>query len=179
VTHDDTSRVIHVTSQSTRQKPRGLNKKLITVALLNIVPLETIIFGENTQDRSVISRYFSHHILTQVVQYLARLRYQAKTDNRAARPHTQCRVSKRQTAQATLLTLTSQIADLPDSALVLTHRVCHNREREAKGWRTNQKRINQQSLTRRLCNSDMHAPLQSPGCAHYLLPSLVLKRRSM
>jgi hypothetical protein len=47
-----------------------------TVALLNIVPLRTIICGGNTQDRSVISRYSSHQSLTQVVQNLARLRYE-------------------------------------------------------------------------------------------------------
>jgi hypothetical protein len=49
-------------------------RSLWMVALLNIVPLGTIIYGENTQDGSEISRYFSHQILTQVVQYLARLR---------------------------------------------------------------------------------------------------------
>jgi hypothetical protein len=45
------------------------------VALLNIVPLGTIICGVNTQDCSAISRYFSHQTLTQVVQYLARQPY--------------------------------------------------------------------------------------------------------
>jgi hypothetical protein len=39
-----------------------------TVALLNIVPLATIICGGNTQDRSAISRYFSQQILTQAVK---------------------------------------------------------------------------------------------------------------
>jgi hypothetical protein len=53
----------------------GAKEVLDTVALLNIEPLGTIICGENTQDRSMISRYFSHQILTRVVQYLARLRY--------------------------------------------------------------------------------------------------------
>jgi ABC-type iron transport system FetAB permease component len=40
------------------------------------IPLGTIICGENIQDRSVISRHFSHQILTrgQVAQCLARLR---------------------------------------------------------------------------------------------------------
>jgi hypothetical protein len=45
-----------------------------TVALLHIEPLGAIICGENIQNRSAISRYFSCHILTQVVQYLARPR---------------------------------------------------------------------------------------------------------
>jgi hypothetical protein len=46
-----------------------------TVALLSIVPLGAIVCGENTQDRSATSRYFSHQILAQVVQYLAWLWY--------------------------------------------------------------------------------------------------------
>jgi hypothetical protein len=44
-----------------------------SVALLNNVPIGAIICGENTQDCLAISRYFSHQILAQVVQYLARL----------------------------------------------------------------------------------------------------------
>jgi hypothetical protein len=50
------------------------------VALLNIEPLGTIICGANNQDRSAIFRYFPHQILTQVVQYLARLRYVSSRD---------------------------------------------------------------------------------------------------
>jgi hypothetical protein len=42
-----------------------------TVALLNIVPVGTIICGENTQDRCAISRYFIRQI---PAQYLARQR---------------------------------------------------------------------------------------------------------
>jgi hypothetical protein len=40
----------------------------LTVALLMIVPLGAIICGGDTQDRSAISRHFSHQILTQGVQ---------------------------------------------------------------------------------------------------------------
>jgi hypothetical protein len=45
-----------------------------TDALLNIAPLGAIICGESSQDRSAISRHFSHQILARAVQYLARLR---------------------------------------------------------------------------------------------------------
>jgi hypothetical protein len=48
---------------------------VLAVALLNIDPLWFIICGGSAQDRTPISRYFSHQILTQVVQYLGRLRY--------------------------------------------------------------------------------------------------------
>jgi hypothetical protein len=44
-----------------------------TVALLNMVPLGTVICGGDTQDRSAISRYFSHQILTQVVLLISTL----------------------------------------------------------------------------------------------------------
>jgi hypothetical protein len=46
-----------------------------TVALLNLVQLGSIVCGGNTQDRSAISGYFSHQILTLLVRYLARLLY--------------------------------------------------------------------------------------------------------
>jgi hypothetical protein len=52
----------------------GCNCRATTVALLSIVPLGAIIRGGNSRDRSAVSRYFSHEILTQVVQYLASLR---------------------------------------------------------------------------------------------------------
>jgi hypothetical protein len=45
------------------------------VAELSIEQLGTIIRGENTQDRSAISRYLSHQFLSQVVQYSAKLLY--------------------------------------------------------------------------------------------------------
>jgi hypothetical protein len=44
---------------------------LCTKALLNIEPVGAIMCRENAQDRYVSSGYFSHQILTQVVQYLA------------------------------------------------------------------------------------------------------------
>jgi hypothetical protein len=47
----------------------------LIVALLNIEPLGTFICGGNNQDPSVIPMYFSHLTSSQVVQYLARLRY--------------------------------------------------------------------------------------------------------
>jgi hypothetical protein len=47
----------------------------LTVALLILYHSGLSFVGENTQDCSAISRYFSHKIPTQVVQYLARLWY--------------------------------------------------------------------------------------------------------
>jgi hypothetical protein len=53
---------------------KGLVAPFVTIALLNIEPLAAFICRGNTQDCSAISRYFSHQILTQVVQSSARLR---------------------------------------------------------------------------------------------------------
>jgi hypothetical protein len=47
------------------------------IALQNIGPLGAITCGGNSHDRSAISKYFSHHMLTQVVQSLPRLRHVA------------------------------------------------------------------------------------------------------
>jgi hypothetical protein len=61
-------------ASSTKADCVGCKKRVTplspTVAVPNIARRATIICGENTQDCSAISRQFSHHILTQVVQFL-------------------------------------------------------------------------------------------------------------
>jgi hypothetical protein len=63
--------VVRVTSGDARLNGFHRSRHCSTVALLNIEPLATNICGGHTQDRSVISRYLSHQILTP----FARLRY--------------------------------------------------------------------------------------------------------
>jgi hypothetical protein len=52
-----------------RRHGHRLHANAHTVALLNIEPLQSIICGELTQNRSAISRYFPHKIVNLSVQY--------------------------------------------------------------------------------------------------------------